>query len=614
MIAFILSSGMMLAQTMLYTGTVIDTEGEPLIGVNVVIKGTSTGTVTDYDGSFEMTAARGDTVIFSYIGYRAQELVLGAETMLDITMATDAQLIDEVVVIGYGTSRSKDLTSAITTVRSDELAKTPTGQPMQALQGRVAGVQIVSSGGPGDAPTVRIRGIGSYPGANNEAPLYVVDGMFFDNIDFLNTNDIASISVLKDASAAAIYGVRAANGVVLIETKTGGFERATEITYDGYAGSQVPRDVLKMANAEQFTNMALESGSEPDMTFIQNAMQRYGRSRINPNVPAVNTDWYDVILRNAFIQNHSVNLTGGSNNAAFSVGASYYGQDGILKMRNNYERFNLRSRIEFKATDWLKVGGNAIVSNATKYGEEDGAWFSAYFAVPIMPVFDESKTDATPLRLANAQDLGYRGGQNPLVHTNFNQNLGKIRKLFSTFFVEVDLIPDKLTFKSTYNYSNATIDQRNLDFPYFLGNQFQRENSAIYKSNSNFNNHIWDNLLTFTQRFGNHNLTVMGGTSYRDEQFGFLSVRAFNFPVDQETAWFIDQAETLDTDRGAVGDGGSRYYGLSYFGRVAYNFSDRYLVYGTFRADGSNKYQEKWGYFPTVGVGWVISEEDFFNV
>ena len=183
---------------------------------------------------------------------------------------------------------------------------------MQALQGKVPGVQIVSAGSPGAAPTVRVRGVGSYPGSDNEAPLYVVDGMVFSNIDFLNTNDIKSISVLKDASAAAIYGVRAANGVVLIETKAGRFEMPTEISYDGYYGTQIAQNVVKMANAEQFTNMALESGSDADISFINNAMQRYGRSRINPNVPDVNTDWYVAILRNGAIQNHSLNVAGGS--------------------------------------------------------------------------------------------------------------------------------------------------------------------------------------------------------------------------------------------------------------------------------------------------------------
>ncbi|MCB0578976.1 MAG: TonB-dependent receptor [Phaeodactylibacter sp.] len=602
------------AQETTYTGVVTEEGGEPLIGVNILNKKDASGTITDFDGRFELRANVGDTIVVSYTGYEPVTYVLGAVTTLDFELSQSAELLEEIVVVGYGSQKSKDLTSSIATIRAEDIEKTPSGQPMQALQGRVAGLQIVSAGSPGDAPKVRIRGVGSYPGSENEAPLFVVDGMFFDNIDFLNNNDIKTISVLKDASAAAIYGVRAANGVVLIETKGGSYDSPARITYDGYYGVQRAQNVLKMANAEQFTTMALEADSEADATFIQNAMQRYGRSRINPNVPDVNTDWYDVILRDAPITNHSVDVSGGGNKAAYSIGTSYFMQEGILDMKNDFERFNLRSKIDFKATDWFTIGGNAIISNGTRFLPENGAWFRAYYAVPIMPVYDEKNTDAEPLQLANAQDLGYRGGQNPLVDTKFNRNEQKVRKLLGNFYVQFNILPEKLTFKSAYNSSLTTINQRNLNFPYFIGNNFQRENSVIYRNNENYFNQIWDNILTFEDSYGNHNLTAMLGTSYRDEAFDQLEVRALNFPIDQEAAWFIDQAETLDTDRENVGDDGRRYYGISYFGRVAYNFDNRYLIYGTYRADGSSKYQEKWGYFPTVGVGWVLSEENFFNV
>ena len=306
--------GAIQAQTT-YTGTITDEGGEPLIGVNILNKKDATGTITDFEGNFELRAAVGDTIVLSYTGYESQTYTLGTMTTLDFRLALSSELLDEVVIVGYGSQKSKDLTSSITTIQSDEIAKTPSGQPMQGLQGRVAGLQIVSAGSPGAAPTVRIRGVGSYPGFGNEAPLYVVDGMFFDNIDFLNNNDIKTISILKDASAAAIYGVRAANGVVLIETKSGSYESPAQITYDGYYGVQVAQNVLQMANAEQFTTMALESGSEADISFVDNAMQRYGRSRVNPNVPDVNTDWYKEIIRDAPISNHSINVSGGGNKA-----------------------------------------------------------------------------------------------------------------------------------------------------------------------------------------------------------------------------------------------------------------------------------------------------------
>lgn len=348
------------------TGQVTEADGQGIPGVSILVKGTMVGTITDFDGNYTIDADPQSTLVFSFVGFTTVEIPIGNQTVINVQLREQAFDVEEVVVVGYGTQKVKDLTSSITTVKSDELAKTPSGQAMQALQGKVAGLQVVSSGSPGNSPTIRVRGIGSYPGQNNEAPLYVVDGMFFDNIDFLNPADIASISVLKDASAAAIYGVRAANGVVLIETKSGGYNKKTEITYDGYYGMQVAQNVLKMANAEQFTAMAMESGSAADASFILNAMQRYGRSRINPNVPDVNTDWYKEILRPAGIQNHSISVEGGNQSASYSIGTNYFAQEGILDMKNEYERFNLRTKLDFKATDWFTIGGNMILSNALK--------------------------------------------------------------------------------------------------------------------------------------------------------------------------------------------------------------------------------------------------------
>lgn len=601
------------AQQRQVTGQVIDMESaEELPGVNVVIKGTSIGTVTDLDGTYAIDInSEEDVLVFSSVGYVTEEIPVLVQSVIDVQMAPDLQALDEIVVIGYGATKSKDLTSSITTIKSAEITKTPTGQAMQSLQGKVAGLQVVSSGSPGSSPTVRIRGIGSYPGSNNEAPLYVVDGMFFDNIDFLNTNDIATISVMKDASAAAIYGVRAANGVVLIETKSGDFNQKTDITYDGYYGTQVAQNVLKMANAEQFTTMATESGSVPDVTFIQNAMQRYGRSRINPNVPDVNTDWYNEVLRQAAIQNHSLNISGGGENASYSIGGSYFDQEGVLDMKNEYERFNLRAKLDYKANDWLKVGGNMIWSNATKYREEGTAWNLAYFAVPILPVYDYDNADATPDPYSSAQLIGYRGGQNPFPSMRYNDNQQKIKKLLANFYVQLELIPNKLNFRSAYNLGVTNLSTRDVNLPFFISQGFQRADAAITKKEEAYNDQIWDNVLTYDDNFGKHFVTVMAGTSYRDEAYSSLSARGLNFPYENEESWYLDQAETIVVED--VKDNGRREYGMSYFGRVSYNYDERYLLYGTMRADGSSKYQEKWSYFPTIGAGWVISEETFLD-
>lgn len=603
------------SQERLVTGKVTSGEdGLPIPGVNVIVQGTNKGTATDGEGNFSLSIAQNENIlVFTFVGFRTAMVEVGGRATVDFVLEPDITSLDAVVVVGYGTQREKDLTSAITTIRSEEISKTPTGQAMQALQGKVPGLQVVSSGAPGDAPTVRIRGIGSFPGSSDENPLYVVDGMFFDNIDFLNPADIATISVLKDASAAAIYGVRAANGVVLIETKSGLPDEAAQIVYDGYYGVQVAQNVLKMANAEQFTTMANESGSAADASFILNAMQRFGRSRVNPDVPDVNTDWYNEILRTAPIQNHSLNVTGGGQHTSYSVGGSYFSQDGILDTKNDYERFNLRSKIDFQATKWFKIGGNVNLSNATKYDAEDAAWNQAYFAVPILPVYDDMNVSATPIRFANAQTLGYRSGQNPFPVLTFDDNQMRIRKMLAGFYAQIDILPDKLNFRTSYNNSFTSLNIRNVDLPYYIGDGFQRPQATITKAFETFNNHIWDNVLTFTENIGDHGFVVMAGTSFRDEAWSRLTAAGTDYtvPLDQEQSWYINFANQIPTDQ--VQDNGARQYGLSYFGRVAYNFKDKYLLYGTMRADGSSKFQEKWGYFPSVGAGWVVSEENFLS-
>jgi TonB-dependent starch-binding outer membrane protein SusC len=588
-------------------------DGLAMPGVNVLIQGTAKGTTTDLEGNFNIQLDPGEnTIVFTFVGYKSLVMEVGAQTQLNVSLETDITALEEVVVVGYGTQREKDLTSAIVTIKTDEIVKTPTNQAMQALQGKIPGVQIVSNGQPGAGPTVRVRGLGSFPGEGSPDPLYVVDGMFFDNIDFLNTADIESISVLKDASASAIYGVRAANGVVLIQTKSGSYNSKSEITYDGYYGVQVAQNVLKMANAEQFTRYALETGSSADASFIDNAFQRYGRSRVNPNVPNVNTDWYDQVLRTAPIQSHSIGISGGKDNVRYSIGTSYFSQDGIMEgMRNSYERLNLRARLDFKASDKLTVGGNVNLSNAQQYRADNAVWFNTFFAVPILPVFDELNTDATPVRYANAQDLGYRNPQNPFFILNNSDDRSNIGKVLGNFYFDYQVIP-KLSFKMAYNYSFENIVERNVDLDYNDG-VTNRLNSLERKSSTYFNQ-ILDNTLTYTNDFGNHNVTAMLGYSFRSEQNEISTVRGQGIPTldrDEEATWYIPSGQSVDRDGSR--DNGGREFGASYFGRIAYNYKDKYLFYTTLRRDGTNKFQQKWGNFLTIGAGWIISEEEFFQ-
>jgi len=611
---------LLFAQERTIKGTVTSSDGTPIPSVNVLVKNTTKGTTTDFDGVYSINASENDILVFSYISMKTEEVVVGLSDVIDVVLEDDTSLLDEVVVVGYGQLKVKDLTSAITTIKSEELTKTPSGAAMQALQGKVAGLQVVSNGAPGQSPTIRVRGIGSYdPNTNDDfdpsTPLYIVDGAFFDDIGFLNSEDIETISILKDASASAIYGVRAANGVVLIETKSGKVNQKPQITYNGYGGVQIAQNVVKLSNSEQFVTLARESGSAAEAQFIENAMQRYGRSRINPDIPDVNTDWYDEILRYAQIQSHSLGITGGTNEVTYSLGLSNFQQEGILKMKNEYERFNIRTKLNVDISDRLKVGVSALLSNATKYDGENEAFASAYFAVPIMPILDLSNTDAFPRPYANAEDLGYRRPQNPFPIMDGNENRDRIRNTVMTVDLNYQLIPDKLTFKTAYYHNLETVETREVRLPYFYGggNAF-RPDAELIKKNETFSEQTWDNTLTYNNNFGKHNVTVLAGTSFRDLSFEQLEAKGLNFPNGPgigDESYFLDLAQTIVTED--VGDDGRRQYFNSYFGRVAYNYDGKYLLYGTFRADGTSKYQEKWGYFPTIGAGWVISEESFME-
>ena len=602
------------------TGKVVDAENnEALPGASILIKSTTTGTIADANGNFSISADNEDILVISFIGYETREITVGNQENIQVAMELDLMGMEDVVVVGYGTQRAKDLTSAIVTINNDELSKTPTSQAMQALQGKVAGVQVVSSGAPGSSPTVRIRGVGSLPGFGNSDPLYVVDGMFFENIDFLNTADIASISILKDASAAAIYGVRAANGVVLIETVSGDYNQETEIVYNGYYGLQVPQNILEMSDTELFTKYIKETGDNADLSFIQNSIDRYGADPNDPTIPAVNTDWYEEVLRNGPIQNHSLSINGGTSKIKYSVGANYFKQEGLLNViRNEYERTNFRTKIDFKASDRLNIGGNVNISNATRFDAPSGVWFSTYFAVPTFPVYDEEDVLSSPEPIASAQTLGYRGTQNPFFSLHYNNDRHRIGDILGNFHFEYDILPNVLSFKMTYNYNYGTRNSRSVDFAYNNG-QTQYQNAISKRSLTKFNQ-IWDNILTYRNSFGQHNITAMAGYSYRAEQQEGVYARATEIQGlgrNNEELWFISASDgsaigLIDED--GTGDIGGRIFGVSYLGRVAYNYSHKYLLYGTYRRDGTNKFQAKWGNFFTFGAGWVISSEPFFNV
>ena len=374
------------------TGSVWDEYGEPLIGAAVRVQGTTNGTITDFDGQFVLTDVPAEAMLeVSYMGYLPQNVK--AANGMRVTLTEDVQKLEDVVVVGYGAAKVKDLTSPIEVVKGEELTAVPTSSPMSALQGKVAGVNIINSGAPGSGATVQIRGIGSF---SNNTPLFVVDGMFYDNINFLNNGDIEDMSIMKDASAAAIYGVRAANGVVIITTKRGKQNQRPDVTYDGYVGVQTVSNLIDMCSSDQYAEMLLEVNKRAYTRMFNNAMKLYGGTydseaglfHLNQN-----TNWYKELLRPAVITNHSLTINGGGEKATYGVGLSYLYQDGIMKTTNNYNRMNVRGNLEYKPFKWLTVGFNGIFVQSNQIFPNNAAWQQAYNMPGIFPVYDPTTAD-----------------------------------------------------------------------------------------------------------------------------------------------------------------------------------------------------------------------------
>lgn len=597
------------AQTKTISGVVTDDTKEPLPGVTVRVKNSTIGTATDFDGNYSITANVGDVLEYSYMGMKSQDITVASANTIDVVLVDDSKLIGEVVVIGYGSAKAKDLTSPISTLKSDEISRQMTASPMGGLQGKVAGVQIVGSGKPGGTPNVRIRGAGSF-NLEKQTPLYVVDGMLFDNIDFLNNDDIDNISILKDASSSAIYGVRAANGVVIVTTKKGIPNRKPQVTYNGWIGFQKASNVMKMANSSQYTQFIKDVGDAGILQYINNSINLYGGS---DGVPSTNTDWYDELLRTALMQNHSVDITGGSENISYSLGVNYLDQQGILDVDNGYKRTNIKTRIDAGVTDWLKVGANIILSTSDQSDSSGNPWLAAYYNPSIYPVYDDNRISSlNPYGFASASQIGMPSFFfNPVGIAKYNENEKYYRtNILPSFYVEAKFLEDKLTFKTSFNQAIEFMRQRKFVPEYEIGGSQQRAVNGLYKRMEYRNNWLVDNVLTYRDSFGKNNFSVMAGNSFRQEYWQLQKIEGQDIPTGSETYWYVTNGEIVKI---SDSDNGSKYRGLSYFGRLMYDYNGKYLLTATMRADGSNKYVDKWGYFPSVGLGWVLSQEDFIK-
>lgn len=589
------------AQNVRLQGTVTDENGRPLPGAVVVQKGTATGGITDEAGVFAIDVPQGATLSVSYLGFHNKEVgVQAGQTSIVIAMSPEAQTLDDVVVVGYGTQRVRDMTAPITTVKGSDLAKQVAPNPMSALQGKMAGVQITNSGAPGAGPSVRIRGTGSIGDYTN--PLYVVDGVFVDNIDFLSSSDIEDLTVLKDASAAAIYGVRAANGVVLITTRRGSTDR-TSVTYDGYAGLQVPVNVMKLADREQYVE--LQNLANQNTT---------GYVPKNPSDYPASTDWYNELLRNAVTHSHSVDVSGASDKTNYSVGVNYFYQEGIMDAKNDYERINIRARVDQEATSWLKLGANVILSDYNRQNPDNDAFFQAFVNPPVYGVYDETNTAAYPVKFGSAQQYGFGNSYgNPYARAYYNDNLEKGLNLVFSAYLDINLWQDKLKFKTSYNLDHGSWKTRIYQPEYMVGGSQGLTSPRLEKTFGIRKKQIIDNVLTFADRSGVHNYSVMLGQSTRIERTEGMTGSALNVPNYGESSLYIKNGSA--SNRNVTDDNPAPflYRGLSFFARATYGYDNRYLATVTFRADGSSKYNDHWGFFPSVGLGWVISEEGFMK-
>ena len=607
------------AQDITVSGEVISADdGEPLIGVTIVVVGAEgVGTTTNINGEYQLTVPEGYTELsFSYVGYQSEVVPIEGRETIDVAMEMATIAGEELIVIGYGEARSMDLTAPITTIRAEDIARNVSTNAISALQGTVPGMQVTQAGAPGANPEIRVRGIGSMQGAD---PLYVVDGMFYNDINWLNPNDIESISVLKDASAASIYGVRAAGGVIMVSTKQGTQGEGIVIEYDGYTGFNTTSNLLPMTNTEQYSTMLIEAGIG---SRLQSSIDLWGGQSFTHNgqehtIPATDTDWYDELLGPrggmAPVMNHSLSVRGGTDRTTYHVGASYTGEDGLYQDADHlWQRINLRSNVNFMAYDFLDLGASFALSQ-NRTDDHASVWSSMYHAVPTIPVRHSDAEDD----FAGVIDAGYNVGpvNNPAAFLYFSQgnwNYNRSLNLDYNAFAEIRFLgDDRLELRSQFSHSIGRGDSRNYSPQYFIDDKLKNDNSSLSRNFDNSSTMHLDNTLTYRDSFGSHNLTAMAGNSIRMYRSVGMSGSAANVPGRHEHWLYIHNAEDPDPENFSVSDGGDSEMGASFFGRMMYNYENRYMLNATLRADGTDKYTQTWGYFPSLGVGWLVSQEDF---
>ena len=586
------------------TGIVKDTNGEPIIGANVTVKGQSIGTITDIDGRFVLDAPKNAVLQITYIGYVSQEVKVSGNKELNIILKEDTETLDEVVVVGYGTMKKTDLTGAVMQVKTNDIKSVTAGNPLQALQGRAPGVSVMTNNIPGESPTMRIRGSGSISAGND--PLYVVDGFPLMNgsISEVNANDIASIEVLKDASATAIYGSRGANGVVMITTKTGA-KNAKNLSFNATYGFQMPGRLIETMNHEQFVDFINTAYTNAKGTPVYTAA--------NP-APDIHTDWQDEIIKDsAPVQDYSISFDGTTGDTQYMVSGGMFLQNGLISSAK-FDKYTFRSNIQHKFNRFLTIGSHlqyayteqAKAGIGNTAGSLSSIWRSGW---PTLPVKNEDGSFAIPAD--NPAIAGFFSDDarwNPIANYGEVTNTRTTSRLFGDVYAELKITKD-LTFKTNFgidianvrNYNYGSSKQTTATGSGNGGNGYIKELSRIT-----------ENILTYTKNWDEHRFSATGVYSWQDYVYENLSISGKGFQNDETGAWDMGLADR-ETMSYASGKYGNTL--ISFTGRFTYAYKDRYLMTATARYDGSSRFlaDKRWAWFPSVSLGWNIAREEFFE-
>lgn len=600
------------AQNMSVSGVVTDkVTGETLIGASILQKGTTNGTITNIDGEFSISVPGNATFVVSYVGYSNLEVEVNNISQLKIQLSGNSKSLDEVVVVGYGTKKAGAVTGSVVQVKSADILKTPAQSAIQSIQGKAAGVNIIATDEPGKSPTVMIRGINTVLGGRS--PLYVIDGIEATSLNGLSPNDIATIDVLKDASSLAIYGNKAASGVILVTTKKGN-KGAIKVNYDGNVGFKGMLKTIDMADSYRFA-------------YYQNFAS--GRTKYDTNQP-YNTNWLDEITRTGFTSNNSISLSGGEENVNYYFGISRYTEEGILK-GTDYNRTNVISKNEYRLfNNRLKIAQTFNISVTNNIPKPLSTFTAAYKQTPIMPVKYADGKWGMPFLDGETSQIGITGDKfnnvpNPVAMLGYNDEKNKNVTLFGTVGAEFKIFKDlkfNSNFGATYDTGQGytyTPNEENWFSQNPTGIEFPNKYySTLQQRRSNFFVWNWDNYLTYSKEFGLHGLSIVSGISRSTSRTSEnLSATRYNVPP-QSNYWSLNLSKNDDkTAPGTLISNSIQtpLVNIGYFARVDYDYAKKYLLTASVRRDGISDFQgnNKWGVFPAISAGWVISNEGFFE-